>query len=390
MKTNLLIGIAILASSQLALGQVTQDTSQVKPITPVPMLSVDSAALEKEPPAAQDSIAPATQKWNFFPVAYYTPETQFGFGIKLIHVRKHKGHLPSDRPTSYSPTLIYTTRKQILTAFTADVWSPQNARHFNGLLEYNDYPYFFFGIGNDTPDDNEEAYTSRTFNATGQYEQKITNKLYLGGRYEFKKEDIPVMVENGQLAAGDIIGSTGTIASGLGPVLIYDSRDNLFTPTKGSYHQVSAVIFQKFMGSDHNFARYKIDLRKYKSGIGPGVLAVQGLYTFTTGNTPFQFLSPIGGVYVMRGLLEGRFRDENALVAQADYRFPLFWRFGGAVFGGAGQVAKGTNDFSFDRFHLTGGGGVRYKLNNEGMVVRGDVAFSNQGMYIYFSFAEAF
>lgn len=360
------------------------------PVDTARVIPVDTTSLKVEMPTQTDSVAPATKKWNIFPVAYYTPETQFGFGVKLIHVRKQAGHLPTDRPTSYSPTLIYTTRKQILTAFTADVWRKHNARHFSGLLEYNDYPYFFFGIGNDTPDDAEEDYTSRTFNANAQYEQKITQKVYLGGRYEFKKEDIPKVTPEGQLDSDGILGSEGTIASGLGPVLIYDSRDNLFTPTKGGYHQLSAVFFQKFMGSDNNFARYKIDLRKYMSGFGPGVLAVQGLYTFTTGNTPFQFLSPIGGVFVMRGLLEGRFRDENALVAQADYRFPLFWRFGGAVFGGAGQVAPGTNDLSFNRFHLTGGGGVRYKLNNEGMVVRGDVAFSNQGMYIYFSFAEAF
>ncbi|WP_207430385.1 BamA/TamA family outer membrane protein [Sabulibacter ruber] len=337
----------------------------------------------------QDSVAPASKKWNIFPVAYYTPETQFGFGTKLIHVRKSEGFLPTDRPTVYSPTLVYTTRKQILTAFTADVWRKHNKEHFQGQVEYNDYPYFFFGLGNEAPDHQEEAYTSRTVNFAAQYERAFYGKVYLGARYEFKYETIPEVEPGGQLAEKTILGSEGTRSSGFGPSLMVDSRDNVFTPTRGYFNQVSAMFFGKYLGGETNFNRYKVDLRKYQK-IGPGVFAVQGLFTFVTGDAPFQFLSPLGGVNVMRGLLEGRFRDEDAAVIQADYRFPLFWRIGGAVFGGAGQVSRRIPDFAFNRFHLTGGGGLRYKLNNEGMVVRGDVAFSDQGMYLYFAFSEAF
>ncbi|MGV3539642.1 MAG: BamA/TamA family outer membrane protein [Rufibacter sp.] len=337
-----------------------------------------------------DSLAERQTRWNFFPVAYYTPETQFAFGTKIIHVRNPKGSYPSDRPTTYSPTLVYTTRKQILTAFTADVWRLHNKLHLSGVLEYNDYPYFFFGVGNKTPKEAQEDYTSRTVNLSGQLERRIFDKVYLGARYEFKWETIPEVAANGQLASKGILGSEGFTASGLGPVLLVDSRDNIFTPTRGNYHQLSVVYFQKFLGSETNFSRYKFDLRKYFSGLGPGVLAVQGLATFSHGDTPFQFLSPIGGVNVMRGLLEARFRDEDALVAQVDYRFPLFWRLGGAAFGGAGQVNQRLDKSKFSEFHTAGGGGLRYKLNNEGMVVRGDVAFSQEGMYLYFAFSEAF
>ncbi len=337
-----------------------------------------------------DSVAPAYRKWNIYPVAYYTPETQFGFGTKLVHVRKSKGTLPTDRPDLYSPTLVYTTRKQILTSLSADVWRKHNDQHLHTQLEYSDYPYFFFGIGNESPDDAEEAYTSRTINFYGQLERKIFKKVYLGARYEFKKETIPEVEPGGQLAQKSIVGSEGVVASGLGPMLMIDSRNNVYTPSTGDYHQFSAVFFGKYLGGEDNFTRYKLDLRKYMSGLGPGVLAVQGLFTFTVGDAPFQFLAPLGGVNVMRGFLEGRFRDEDAAVVQADYRFPIKGRIGGAVFGGAGQVSKRIPDFALNQFHLSGGAGLRYKLNNEGMVVRGDVAFSNQGMYLYFAFAEAF
>lgn len=340
--------------------------------------------------APQDSLASRSVKWNIFPVAYYTPETQFGFGTKLIHVRRSKGSYPTDRPTSFSPTLVYTSRKQILTAFTVDVWRKHNAQHIHGWVEYNDYPYVFFGIGNNTKPEDEEDYTSHTVNVYTQYEQKITQKLYVGLRYDLKREWITEVVPGGKLASNTILGSKGITSSGIGPVLIYDTRDNLFTPTSGSFHQAMVQSYNKFLGGSSNFMRYRVDLRKYHSGIGPGVLAGQGLFTFASGDVPFQFMSPLGGVNLMRGFLEGRFRDEDAVAFQADYRFPLFWRIGGAVFGATGQVAKRVQDFSFNKFQVNGGGGLRARLNDEGMVVRGDVAFSNEGMYIYFAFSEAF
>ncbi|MBA9077377.1 BamA/TamA family outer membrane protein [Rufibacter quisquiliarum] len=346
------------------------------------------AQIPDQPPA--DSLAKRQTRFNIYPVAYYTPETQFAFGTKIIHVRKPKGSYDTDRPSTFSPTLVYTTRKQILTAFTTDIWRKHNRLHFQGVVEYNDYPYFFFGVGNDTPEEAKEAYTSRTVNVSAQLERRIFDMVYLGARYEFKYETLPKVAPEGQLARQEILGSEGFTASGVGPMLLIDSRNNIFTPSRGHYHQLSVVYFPKFLGSETNFSRYKFDLRKYFSGIGPGVLAVQGMATFTHGDTPFQFLSPIGGVNVMRGLLEGRFRDEDALVAQVDYRFPLFWKIGGAVFGGAGQVNQRLDKSRFSDFHTAGGGGLRYKLNNEGMVVRGDVAFSQEGMYLYFAFSEAF
>jgi len=352
---------------------------------------VTTAFAQEGPPATPpDSLATRNVKWSIFPVAYYTPETAFGFGAKLIHVRRSKGSYATDRPTSFSPTLVFTSRKQLLTAFTADIWRKHNAQHIHGSIEYNDYPYVFFGVGNDSPTEAEEDYTSKTINVYSQYEQKITDKMYLGLRYDLKREKISEVTPGGLLDRGDIQGSDGTTSSGLGPVLIYDTRDNLFTPSKGSYHQALVQSYNKILGGSSNFMRYRLDFRKYHSGIGPGVLAAQGLFTIASGDVPFQFMSPLGGVNLMRGFLEGRFRDEDALVFQADYRFPLFWRFGGAVFGATGQVAKSIEDFGFNRFQSNGGLGARIRLNDEGMVVRGDLAFSKEGMYIYFAFSEAF
>ncbi|MFC6999678.1 BamA/TamA family outer membrane protein [Rufibacter roseus] len=353
------------------------------------LATASGVCAQDAPLPADDTLRVRSVKWSIFPIAYYTPETRFGFGAKPVQVRRSAGSLRSDRPSTISPSLVFTTRKQMLSTFLVDFWRKHNAQHIHGWVEYNNYPYVFFGVGNDTPAEAEENYTSKTINLYAQFEQRLARNFYLGMRYDLKREWITEVEEGGFLQSNVVLGSEGITSSGLGPVFLYDNRDNLFTPGKGVFMQMLAQSYNKLLGGSSNFMRYRIDLRKYHT-VGPGVLAGQSLFTFASGEVPFQFMSPLGGVNQMRGFLEGRFRDHNAAVLQADYRFPLFWRISGAVFGATGQVTRKNSDFSFNRFKNSGGGGLRYRLNDEGMVVRGDVAYSKEGMYVYFAFGEAF
>ncbi|GAA4297898.1 hypothetical protein GCM10023183_05940 [Nibribacter koreensis] len=338
----------------------------------------------------QDDTLKATKnKWDIFPFVYYTPETQFAFGLKAIYVQKFAGSTAKDRPTSYPLTLTYTTQKQIIVNANADIWKQHNAVHMQGWLGYSIYPYFFYGIGNDTQEEAEEEFTSRIFDAYAQYEKKVFGNVYVGGRYEFRNETIPTVTEEGELIKGEIAGSKGTRASGLGPVMSYDTRDHLYYPRKGAFHQVSYLLFNKALGSESNFSRYRLDLRKY-IGIKRSVLAGQAFYNFTTGDTPFQYLSYLGGGNVLRGFLEARYRDRHAMVYQVEYRMPLFKRMGLVGFAATGQVVHSLKDYSFNDQHLAAGSGLRYRLNPEGMNVRMDVAVSKAGNYVYFSVNEAF
>ena len=75
---------------------------------------------------------------------------------------------------------------------------------------------------------------------------------------------------------------------------------------------------------------------------------------------------------------------------QAEYRFPIVWRFSGAAFGSAGQVASAISDIRYSQFHYAGGGGLRFAvLPREGLNLRFDVAYGNQVNY-YIVLAESF
>ena len=101
-------------------------------------------------------------------------------------------------------------------------------------------------------------------------------------------------------------------------------------------------------------------------------------------------LSPLGGDSLMRGYYAGRFRDKVLLAGQAEYRLPLWWRFGLVGFVGAGGVADRVGILSTSAFKLTYGFGLRFRLNREGENLRIDFGYGKGTSGLYFTAGEAF
>jgi hypothetical protein len=92
----------------------------------------------------------------------------------------------------------------------------------------------------------------------------------------------------------------------------------------------------------------------------------------------------------MRGYLEGRYRDKNLLVVQTEYRFPLVWRFRGALFAGVGDVAPRLDRFTLDALKPSYGLGLRYLIDPvEKICIRFDFGFGRGTSGFYFTANEA-
>jgi hypothetical protein len=95
-------------------------------------------------------------------------------------------------------------------------------------------------------------------------------------------------------------------------------------------------LHRDHLGSDFDYDDYLLDVRRYVP-VGAGqVLAFQARGRIMTGEPPFYRLPTIGGIGMMRGLFDGRFRDKTAAAVQAEYRFPIWKIVGGVVFAGRG------------------------------------------------------
>jgi hypothetical protein len=134
------------------------------------------------------------------------------------------------------------------------------------------------------------------------------------------------------------------------------------------------------------------DMRIYHAFSHSVVVAGQWQTTFTTGDTPFQKLPRLGGDKLMRGIYDGRFRDNIASAMQAELRFvPVWWRFGITAFAALGTVSNSVTTFTTNNLQYAVGGGFRFVFNEkERLHIRADLGFSPEGTKLYIQLNEAF
>jgi outer membrane protein assembly factor BamA len=197
--------------------------------------------------------------------------------------------------------------------------------------------------------------------------------------------------DGGLLDQGNIIGSEGGTTSGIGFLLDWDTRDNIFYPTSGSFHQFSATLFGNSLAGDFPYHKVTFDFRTYRPFSGSHVLALQGYLNIITDEPPFNTMSLLGGDNIMRGYYSGRYRDNNLLALQAEYRSPTWKRAGFVVFGGVGDVSPEIGRFRLDDLKYSVGFGLRYMINPEEKVnLRLDFGFGQDSFGLYMKVFEAF
>ena len=89
------------------------------------------------------------------PIFYYTPETSFAFGAAVQYYFRPAEADVTSRPSTLVPVFVYTTRNQVTAEFNSELWWDQEANHFFGFAVYSRFPDKFYGIGNDTSQDDE-------------------------------------------------------------------------------------------------------------------------------------------------------------------------------------------------------------------------------------------
>jgi outer membrane protein assembly factor BamA len=330
------------------------------------------------------------ESWAFIPIVVYSPETNLGLGVRAIRVFQFRDQdNPSLRPSSLPITFLYTLNKQAILTSEINLWANENKDFFNARVELSDFPFRFYGIGQQPILESGESYSTRYAYLHLLFQKRLIEGLYLGGRYEFRVDDVYEKQEGGLLESGNILGSNGQRLSGLGIVLTHDTRDQIFQPTKGWFSTITMMGFPKWSGSNFNFSQYTVDLRKYTLIGNQKVLALQSWWNFTSGDAPFQHISLVGGSKRMRGFFEGRYRDRHAMVHQAEFRLPIYRNLGMVFFGHAGQVFPDFDRIEFSKIRYGAGIGFRYQLNKEGLNIRLDFALGDQSAF-YFGLNEAF
>jgi len=354
-----------------------------------PMFSLPARQAESKPDAAPQK----TNSLIVLPIVYYSPETRWAGGVGGIYTFRHKGTEPQGRPSALSFIALYTQNKQYTIALKPEIYLKSEAYFLAGNLEITRYPNKFYGIGNDTPDSCEEGYTPYQISIEAAVWKKIVPRhdIYAGLVYNFDHYRFEEFDPAGRLIAGDVPGSRGGTLSGIGLQFKWDDRDNVFTPRRGRQFSLSASLYNSLFAGDYNYAKIQVDLRQFFPLFESHVLAVQGVLRTTAGTVPFIALPKIGSDSVMRGYYSGRYRDKTMAAVQAEYRFPVWWRFGLVAFGGFGDVAKDLGHLTPRRFKFSAGWGIRFKVNpKEGATIRLDFGYGKGVSGMYLTAGEAF
>jgi len=173
---------------------------------------------------------------------------------------------------------------------------------------------------------------------------------------------------------------------GLTPSLTYDSRNTLFTPTRGTYVDASAGLFSQALGGDDEFQRVNLTAMHYLPLHSSLTLGVRGDGKLSFGDVPF-YVRPF---VALRGAPAMRYQGEYVAQIEAELRWQFWERFSLVGFAGSGVA---WNDF--DRFDktltvVTGGTGFRYELARKyGLHVGMDVAFGPDDPVLYVQFGSA-
>lgn len=353
---------------------------------PVPVSGQDDPAAPEEASPEEDtsSLIP-------LPVIFYQPETGFGFGASAIYYYRYTPADTVSPPSSVAPIAIYTSKNQLILGVWSEMYVAEDRWRISSGISYSRFPNKFWGIGNDTPDGAEEDYTPKTLTMRGWPQKRIAPGWFAGFNATLIDRRLTDLAEEGQLASGEVPGSSDGQAVGIGGSLIRDSRDNTVFPRRGGYHQLLVDLFGKVWIGDYGFGRYTLDLRGYFTVARTHVVALQALGIATSGGPPFDLHPELGGERLLRGYFQGRYRDRNLLAFQGEYRLPVAWRFGAAGFVGMGQVAPDLGGFGVDRFWVAGGAGIRFLLaSKQGLNIRADFAFGEGSTGFYLSLGEAF
>jgi len=334
-----------------------------------------------------------TKKFGIFgyPYAFYSPETELAFGVGgMAYFRL--ADVPDIELSNIILSGYYTINNQYKITLTPELYLNAKGDFLTSDIYFGEFLDKFYGFGGESEEIDDPDYLTKDFGIYINYQKNFTANIEAGIIYDYLNSSISDKKTNPFLADDNLLGSEGGVSSGLGISLAWDSRDFAYVATRGWYYYASATFYSEALGSTFDFNEYLFDFREYyRLGSAKHMFAFQGYGKFTRGNPPFYEVPRLGGGTTMRGYFEGRYRDNNYLTVQMEYKAVLFWRIGGVLFAGMGDVAGEFKYFKLVNAKYSYGFGFRYIFDKEErLTIRADFGFGNNTSGVYFSMQETF
>lgn len=234
-------------------------------------------------------------------------------------------------------------------------------------------------------DDLEQQVTGADYGTYAYYDQEVYGATVtyghpfsddLRGFVTLRHETINLTMSGKSLYVPVGLGKGDLNAIGLST--LYDTRDDVFSPHKGSYANV-ALTFAGF-GGDYNYKKFVVEGRHYVPLTKRSTLALRGMYGTVGNGAPASEYFYAGGTDTLRGYQDNSMFGNKVVLLNAEYRFPIgnIKMLSGAVFVDAGNAW--ISGYKSSELYTDAGVGLRIVFPNLGLgVIRIDYAFGKDG-----------
>ncbi len=341
-----------------------------------------------------DSTAPGKPSFRVYPTLGYAPETsvEVGFSSMLLFQAKND---TLNRLSEINAFTFFTLESQYGIWLDNFIYGDKDNWVLLGRTRFQRFPLLYYGFGPNTSGDHPAIVDAMYIQARQRLLRKVVKNFFIGPQVDFQnlyntRFEQPADGQPYELPRGH----EGTTSLGLGVSVVYDNRHNPLNVRKGIFSELSFLSYRKTWASHYNFDGIMVDHRMFHPVNRRDVFAWQVYGSFMWGNVPFNMSSLLGGDMIMRGFYQGRYRDNNLVAAQAEYRllpFGFSKRIGGTVFASAGAVAPKLGELNVRQFVYAGGVGLRYLMfPKKDIFLRLDMGLTSEGPGFYIVTGEAF
>lgn len=351
----------------------------------IALLAVASFMASLSPASAQKIIPKFIRKMYFekdtskrssfvvLPVLSSAPETGVEAGGAALYSFYSDTLHHDTRVSNIYGYATVTTKGQNRLSLSTAYWSPQNKYHYSASIGRMDFPFTFYGIGNNTAKANGVNVGQKRYRLMLEAQKLVTKNVYVGlvgggYKYNFDSNNLTSIYYSQQVE--DRAGGTYLY---LGPSFIFDTRNNNTYTTKGMMLNVYYELLQGVFGNNSYQGGFlNVEYTAFHQLSKRFVLGLDIQEQSLTGaRSPFYLLPQMGSDEMMRGYYGGRYRDRNFIAGQTELRYRLNERIGIVGFLGTGEVFHSS--FTFRALKPNYGGGLRYFFDVEkGLSIRAD------------------
>lgn len=383
MRALTLIGLSGLLAAGSALAQAPGEETAVVTNEPSLFKSPDDGWF--------DVSGFLDQKYGFLPIAMpiTEPAVGYGGGGGLTFISSPLGGVEGQEYHRPNITAVggFGTENGTWGAFAGDMryWLDDRLQTLAGVM-YASVNLDFYGVGDDPAlASNPLRYNLEPVGGMLQTKYRLgESRVWAGLSYAFASTE--VTFDAPPATPGLPSFRSESNVGGLTPSVTYDTRDTIFTPTRGTYVEAQAGLFSEALGSDDEFQRAQVIAMHFFPISDRWFLGVRGQASASFNNTPF-YLRPFIN---LRGAAAMRYQGEQIAQIEAELRWQFWQRVSVVGFVGTGAAWNDFEGIERSQSIVTGGTGLRYELARKYGIHAGmDVAFGPDNAAIYIQVGSA-